>query len=347
MVDPLETEEQKQATIFFTIVIGAILVVGLLALLGLLTTLVILVVILVFLIMLYQQFPNFFAVIKQYQRAVVFRMGKFKKVAEPGWLFVIPFIESFRIVDMRERMVDLDHQMVVTEDNIELEFDVIIYMKVTNAEKAVIEVENYKDAAKNRVQARLRAIAGKMGMTEIVSNIEDITNELHNYMRNVEEEWGVKFPNVEIREVYIPEKVQKAVQTRRAAVEEKTAQIERAKGAKGEIDKIREAADQLGDSALQYYYLEALKKMSEGKSSKIIFPLELSKLAGGLSDKIQGLSFGKAQEELSDKYHELKKEGKDKDSIIEELKKEIEKGELKEKLKEEAEKQKKKKKDKD
>ncbi|MFW5903013.1 MAG: SPFH domain-containing protein [archaeon] len=342
MVDPLVAEEQKQATIFITLVVGIILVVGLLALFNLLTTLVILIVILVFLIMLYQQFPNFFAVIKQYQRAVVFRWGRFKEVAEPGWLFVIPFIESFRVVDMRERMVDLKEQMVVTEDNIELEFDVILYMKVTDAKKAVIEVEDYKGASRNRVQARLRAIAGNMRMTEIVSNIDKISGGLFDYMQQVEEEWGIQFPNVEIREVKIPETVQNAVQKRRAAVEEKTAQIERAKGAKGEIDKIREAADQLGAPALQYYYLEALKKISEGKSSKIIFPLELSKLAGGLSNKIQGLSFGEAQDKLSDKYHKLKREGKDKDSVIEELKKEIERGELEEELEKEIKKNKKK-----
>ncbi len=335
MVD--RNEEEKRAMIFFTIIIGAALIIGLFWFLDMLTTIVLLIIIFVVLLILYQQFPNFFTEVKQYQRAVVFRMGKFRKVAEPGWLFVIPFIESFKVVDMRERMIDLEHQMVVTEDNIELEFDVIIYLKVTNAKKAVIEVENYKEASKNRIQGRLRAIAGNMKMTEIVSHIDKISQELFEYMQKVEEEWGIKFPNVEVREVYIPDTVQDAVQERRAATEKKQQLIEEAKGKKGEIDQIREAADELGPAALQYYYLQTLQDMGEGKSSKIIFPLELSKLASGLSDKISGVSLGEAQETLADKYNRMRKEGKDKESIIEELKKEIEKGEIKEDLKEEEE----------
>jgi len=334
MVD--RDEEEKQAILFFTLLIGAALFLGFFLIMGRLTTFIVLLVVLAMMIVLYQQFPNFFTEVKQYQRAVVFRMGKYRKVAEPGWLFVIPFIESFKVVDMRERMIDLPHQPVVTEDNIELDFNLVLYLKVTDAKKSVIEVEDYREATKTRAQARLRGIAGNMKMTEIVSHIERINKDLFEYMQKVEEDWGVTFTNVEIREVNIPEDIQTAVQDRRAASEEKTAKIERARGKKGEIDQIREAADELGSSALQYYYLQTLQDMSEGKSSKIIFPVELTKLAGDLSKKLTGVSMDEAQDELVDKYEEMKKQGKDKDSIIKELRKEMEKGKLKKEIKEKS-----------
>ncbi len=329
-------EETRQAIIFFTLVIGVALILGVFWALNLLTSLVVLLVILGVLIILYSQFPKYFAEVDQYERAVVFRMGKFKEVAEPGWLFVIPFLESFQIVDLREQTVDLTEQPVVTEDNIELEFNTVLYMKVKDAKKAIIEVKDYKTATKTRAKARLRGIAGNMKMTEIVSNIDDINEELQEYMKQVEDDWGVTFTNVEVQSVDIPDEIQEAVQSRRAATEKKQEQIEVAKGKKGEIDQIREAADKLGSQALQYYYLQSLEKISEGKSSKIIFPLELSKLAGNLSNSLTGLNFGEAQDKVVDRYEELRKKGKDKESIIEELKKEMEEGKLKEKVKKET-----------
>lgn len=326
-------ENTQQAAVFLTLVVGiALILLGSWAL-GILNSLVLLIIVLGVLVILYTQLPNFFAEIAQYERAVVFRMGKFRKVAKPGWLFVIPFIESFEVVDLREETVDLEEQHVVTEDNIELQFSTVLFIKVKNARKAVIEIKDYHRAARARVQARLRGIAGNMKMTEIVSHIDRINEELLEYMEQVEDRWGVTFTNVEIQSVDIPERIQKAVQDRRAATEVKEKKIEEARGKKGEIDQIREAADKLGSQALQYYYLQALEKISEGKSSKIIFPLELSKLAGSLSNSLPGLDFGEAQETLMDRYQELRKKGKDKESVIEELKKEVDKGKIKEKVK--------------
>lgn len=326
-------EETKQAALFITIIVGVILSVGILAVFNLLTTLAILILILAVLIVMYLQFPKYFSEIDQYERAVVFHMGKFKKIAEPGWLFVIPFIESFKVIDMRERTVDLTDQPIVTEDNIELTFNTVIYMKVTDPKKAIINVADYETAAEKRVQARLRGITGNMKMTEIVSNVDKINKDLQEYMKKVEEDWGLTFTNVEIQEVDIPEGIQKAIQDRRAATEVKQATIEKARGTKGEIDQIGKAAGKLSPSALQYYYLQTLEKVSEGKSSKIIFPLELSKLASGLAGKLGGMDYEQAQEKLVDKYEELRKEGEDKETIIEELRKEIEEGKLKDEIK--------------
>ncbi len=328
-------DETKQAIFFMTLIIGLVMIVGVLALFDLLSLFAVLALILIVLVIMYLQFPNYFTEVKQYERAVVFRMGKFLKVAEPGWLFVIQFIDSFKVLDMREVTVDLTEQHIVTEDNIELIFNTVLYMKVTNPKKAVINVADYETAAKKRVQARLRGIAGNMKMTEIVSNVDDINEDLFEYMAKVEDKWGLTFTNVEIQSVEIPERIQKSIQERRAATEDKLGQIERAKGAKGEIDQVREAADKLGPAALQYYYLQTLEKMSKGKSSKIIFPLELSKLATGLSDKLTGIGYEEAQEKIAGKYEELKKEGKDKESIIEELERELKEGELEEELKKE------------
>lgn len=328
-------EEFKQATVFFTLIIGALLMLGVFWFFDMLNMLVVLIVILVILIVLQRNMSNFFAEIEQYEKAVVFRMGKFRKVAEPGWLFVIPFIESFQIIDLREQMIDLMEQPIVTEDNIELHFDVVIYMKVKDPKKAVLEVKDFKSASKQRAKARLRGIAGNMKMTEIVSNVDEMNDKLQEYMDKVEGEWGITFPNVEIQSVDIPDEIQDAVQSRRAATEVKEQKKQEAIGDRMQIDEVRKAADKLGDSALQYYYLEALKKVSEGKSSKIIFPLELSKLAGGLSDKIKGVEYKEAQDKVVDKYEEMRKKGKDKESIVKELKKEMEEGELEEEIKEE------------
>jgi len=274
------------------------------------------------LIVLYTQSPKFFLVLQEYERAVVYRFGRFLKVGGPGWLVLIPFVDSATRVDLRVQTLEIPAQTVVTRDNIKLTVDAIIYLHVTDSKKAIINVEDYKDASVSFIQANLRDVIGKMILEQVISNIDQININLNRNLSKTAYNWGMEVDKIEIQSVELPQEVMAAMHRRRAAAEDKMAQVQRAEAQKLTLNALEEAGAKLTNPTLHYMYLQALHKIAEGKSTKIIFPLELSRLAENLSSRI-GVPFSKAQEQLVDKYQELAKEGEKSGSIIEELKREL------------------------
>ena len=317
-------ETEKQATIFLVIVAFIVLSLIGLYLLNLLATAAVLIVILVALILIYAKGGKFFTQLEQYERGVVFRMGRFKRVAPPGWLFVIPIIEYFKVMDMRVRTVDIKPQDVITKDNIKLMVDAIIYMKVIDAERAIIKVEDYEKAMVSYVQAHLRDVIGKMLLSNVISNISRINDILQGGLQKVGAEWGIKVDKVELQTIELPKEVIDAMHQRKAAEQLKLAQVEKAEARKITIDAIQAAGSKLTDPTLQYMYLQALQRMAEGKSTKFIFPMELSRLATGFAKGFGGgVSYEEAQEKLLKRYQKLSKDGKKPKTIIDTLRKEI------------------------
>ncbi len=276
----------------------------------------------VILALVYWAAPTFVVQLKEYERGVVFRMGKYERLIGPGWHFLIPFIETCTTVDLRIQTIDIKPQDVVTKDNIELKIDAIIYMKVVDPKKAILNVKDYKDTAVSYIQAHLRDVIGKMTLSEVLSNIDEINKRLSKGIKEADEEWGIQVQQVEIQSVKLPDVVIKAMHEKKAAEQQKLATKERAEASKMEIEAIRDAAAGLSDPALQYMYLQALQKIAEGRSNKIIFPLELSKLAEMFSHRL-GVDYSKAQEKIRDRYEELVAKGKKKKDAIEELKREL------------------------
>ena len=298
-------EAEKQVAIFFTLIAFIILSFFALFLFNLFTIASILVVILIVLVVVYSQYNHFFAQVAEYERAVVFRKGRFKEVAGPGWVFFIPFIESYKIVDLRTKTYDIPAQEVVTRDNIKLKFDAIIYLKVIDAKKAILNVHNYSKAAVTNIEGALRTVVGNMYLREVISNVDEITKKLKEQAKEVSRDWGVSIEAVEIQSIALPKGVQESMHQLKEAEQKKLAAKELAEGKRITIEAIQEGAGKLTKPSLQYLYLQSLQKIAEGKSSKIIFPLELSNLAASVAGKFGG--YEKAQEKVSKDYEKLLK----------------------------------------
>jgi regulator of protease activity HflC (stomatin/prohibitin superfamily) len=312
---------EKQAALFLTLVAFVIITLAAAYVLNALTLLTVLVVVLIFLLVTYTQVHTFFVQLREYERAVVFHLGKFDKVIGPGWFFLIPFVQTYVKVDLRTKTIDIRAQEVITNDNIKIKADAIIYMKVKDPKAAILNVDDYERAATTFIQASLREVLGKMPLATVIAMVDVVNKRLAERLKRVSVDWGINIDSVELQDIQLPEVVQTAMHERKTAEQKKLAAIEIAEGRKITINAIQEAAGKLTDSSLQYLYLQALEKIAEGKSNKIIFPLELSKLAAGISSKL-GESFPKAQHELVGKYEKLRKRGMKKDRIIDELRKE-------------------------
>lgn len=219
-----------------------------------------------------------------YERAVIYRFGKVNRVGGPGWTFIIPFIETYSLVDLRTLTLDVPKQDVVTSDGIELTVDAVIYIKIKKDKQSVvnsvIEVADFKDASKLFVISSIRDIVGSMTLSDVISNIEIINAQVKENLERISKEWGLAVESVEIKDVQIPKTVLDAMHEEKAAVQQKLARMERALAHKAEIEAVKEAAGDLDQKALTYYYIKAIETMSKNKGSQVFFPAEFSKLAG-------------------------------------------------------------------
>jgi regulator of protease activity HflC (stomatin/prohibitin superfamily) len=241
---------------------------------------------------------DFILQLVDYQRAVIYRFGRVNRVGGPGWTFIWPIIESHALVDLRTKTIDVPKQDVVTKDGIELKVDGVIYLKVKKDRQSVvnsiIEVENFREAARLFVVSAIRDAVGTMVLSEVISNIEIINAQIKENLEKISKDWGVDIDSVEIKDVQIPETVLSAMHEEKAAVQQKLARMEKALAHKAEIEAVKEAAKDLDDKALSYYYIRAIENMSKSKGSKVFFPAEFSKLANVFtSSQLEKASKGK------------------------------------------------------
>ncbi|HOD89493.1 MAG TPA: SPFH domain-containing protein [archaeon] len=231
--------------------------------------------------------------LKEYERAVVFRFGKLKRVLNPGWRFIIPGIEKAEIVSLRTQVIDTQPQIALTKDNIELKIDSVVYVSVKEDKQSVInsviKVEELKEAITLFVIAELRNVIGELNSSEVIQNIKKINDNLKSRLDEVSKDWGIKVQSVEITEIKLPEDIITAMHEQKAAVERKLAIYELAEGEKAKIQAVKEATENLSEKAVIYYYIKALEKMAEGQSSKIIFPLELTNILNKISSNISSI----------------------------------------------------------
>jgi regulator of protease activity HflC (stomatin/prohibitin superfamily) len=225
------------------------------------------------------------AVIKfdEYERGVVLRFGKFKEVYGPGWSIVFPFVEKAMKVDLRLNVYTVDPQEVVTRDKVRFLVSPEVFMYVSDPKAAMLNVKDYRRAVLQYVNSALTHTCGNSPSDYIVSHMDDITHKLEESVHHISnlpgKEWGVTVPKIKITLVRFPDKVQDAMHEKVAAEQLKLAAHEKAEATKIEIDAIREAGAKLTDPAITYMYLEALDKVAKGRATKIILPLEISKIA--------------------------------------------------------------------
>jgi len=265
---------------------------------------------------------DFLLTLKEYERAVIFTLGRVTRVGGPGWTFIIPVIQSYVLVDLRTQTIDIPPQEVITTDKIKLQIDAVIYLYVDKTKNSVInsviEIDNYVTASRLYVRSTIRDVVGSMDLSSVISNIALLNAEVKRKLEEVAIQWGVKIEAVEITNVTIPEEVLSAMHEQKAAEQRKLAKFEDAEGKKYEIEAIKAASDSLSDKTIAYYYINALEKMADGKSTKIIFPMELSRFAESLSERVGkkgGLdlsSIGITPEMVKDYLEMKKKKKKDK-----------------------------------
>ena len=227
---------------------------------------------------------------KEYERGVIYRFGKYHRVAEPGWRFLIPVIETFVKYDLRTETIDIPPQEVITKDAVKLRIDAIIYLRVDDPVKAELYVEeDYRKAVEEHVKGRIRNLVGSMSLDELYGRIDEINNQLREDVQKLAIEWGVMIVNVELISVTPPQEMVEAMQAEEIAERYKRAELQKAETTKIKISAIEAAAGQLTAPTLNYLYIKALKDIADGRSTKIVFPMELTKaverIAGGLGGK--------------------------------------------------------------
>jgi len=259
-------------------------------------------------------------IIREYERIVVFRLGRLIGARGPGVVFIIPLINRTNKVDLRERFLEVPHQTCITKDNAPTDIDFLIYYKVIEATQSIVQVQNFEGASIGIATTTLRAVVGDIPLDELLAKREQINQVLRTKLDEVTERWGIKVTNVEIREIRPPQDVQEAMvrqmsaeRTRRATVTEadgkreasilvaegdkksnilraegdKQAAVLRAEGYAGALNQIFGAAKGIDSKTMTLQYLDTLKALGASPSTKYIFPMEFTGLLSNLRDNVK------------------------------------------------------------
>jgi regulator of protease activity HflC (stomatin/prohibitin superfamily) len=216
-------------------------------------------------------------VLREYQRAVVFQLGRFWKVKGPGLVLLVPAIQQMVRVELRTVVLDVPSQDVISRDNVSVKVNAVIYFRVVDPQKAIIEVENYMMATSQLAQTTLRSVLGKHDLDEMLSQRERLNVDIQQTLDAQTLSWGIKVSNVELKHVDLNESMIRAIARQAEAERERRAKVIHAEGELQAAQKLKEAAEVLSQQpqALQLRYLETLTVIAADKNSTIIFPLPM------------------------------------------------------------------------
>ena len=227
--------------------------------------------------------------INQYQHGVKFTLGRYTGLMSPGWRLVVPIFQSYIKVDLRVRTVDVPDQEAITKDNISVRVNAVIYYKVSHAEKAILEVENFRFAVSQLAQTTMRNIVGEVELDELLSKRDDISNRIKEIVDKATDPWGIKVESVELKDVTLPEEMKRVIGKQAEAEREKRAVIIKAQGEVLAADNMAKAAGVLAGSsgALHLRTLQSINDLSSDQSNTIIFavPLEVLRAFESKSSK--------------------------------------------------------------
>jgi len=217
--------------------------------------------------------------INQYDRGVKFTFGKYTGIMEPGWRIVIPVFQFYKKVDMRVRAVDVPDQEAITRDNISVSVNAVIYYKVTDAQKAIIVVENFFHAVSQLAQTTMRNVVGEVELDELLANRDASAEKIRMIIDKASDEWGIKVEAVELKDVVLPEEMKRVIGKQAEAEREKRSVIIKAEGEVIAAANLQKAAAMLSQStgALHLRTLQTLNDLSSDQSNTVIFaiPLEI------------------------------------------------------------------------
>jgi regulator of protease activity HflC (stomatin/prohibitin superfamily) len=219
-------------------------------------------------------------VINEYQRGVVFTFGKFSGVKKPGWRLVLPIFQSWQKVDIRTKAVDVPDQEAMTKDNISAKINAVIYYKISHADKAVIEVENFYYAISQLAQTTMRNIVGEVELDELLSNRNFVAKKIREIIDKATDPWGIKVESVELKDVILPQEMKRVIGKQAEAEREKRAVIIKAEGEVIAADNMAKAASVLSkyEGALHLRTLQSINNLASDQSNTVIFAIPIEVL---------------------------------------------------------------------
>lgn len=228
-------------------------------------------------------------ILREYERGVIFMLGRFWKVKGPGLIIVVPGIQQMVRVDLRTIVMDVPSQDVISRDNVSVKVNAVIYFRVLDPQRAIIQVVNFLEATSQLAQTTLRAVLGKHELDDMLAEREKLNADIQQVLDAQTDTWGIKVSNVEIKHVDIDESMVRAIAQQAEAERTRRAKIIHAEGEMQAAQKLLEAAQQLAQQpeAMQLRYLQTLTSIAGDKSSTIVFPVPMD-LASSFADLVRG-----------------------------------------------------------
>jgi len=215
-------------------------------------------------------------ILNEYERGVIFRLGRLVATRGPGLIILIPGVEKMQKVSLRLVTLDVPPQDIITRDNVSVKVNAVVYFRVMTPEKAIVEVENYLYATSQLAQTTLRSICGEAELDDLLSEREKLNLSLQEILDKQTESWGIKVANVEIKHIDLPDEMKRAMAKQAEAERERRAKIIHATGEFEASAKLAEAADVMSNPiSLQLRYLQTLTEVATEKNSTTIFPLPI------------------------------------------------------------------------
>ena len=219
-------------------------------------------------------------ILREYERGVVFMLGRFWSVKGPGLIIIIPILQEMVRVDLRTMVLDVPTQDVISRDNVSVKVNAVVYMKVVDPEKAIIQVENYYEATSQLAQTTLRSVLGQHELDEMLAEREKLSTNIQDILDQQTDGWGIKVTNVEMKQVDLDDSMVRAIARQAEAERERRAKVIHAEGELQASSKLLESAQTLAKQpeSLQLRYLQTLTEIASDKTHTIVFPLPMDML---------------------------------------------------------------------
>ncbi len=216
-------------------------------------------------------------ILREYERGVIFLLGRFWKVKGPGFILVIPFIQQMVRVDLRTVVMDVPSQDVISRDNVSVHVNAVVYFRVIDPEKAIIQVENFYEATSQLAQTTLRSVLGQHELDEMLAERERLNADIQSVLDQQTDAWGIKVSNVEIKHIDLDESMIRAIAKQAEAERTRRAKVIHAEGEMQAAEKLLAAAKELSgqSQALQLRYLQTLTEIAGERTNTIVFPLPM------------------------------------------------------------------------
>ncbi len=229
--------------------------------------------------------------VNQYEKGLKFMFGKFHKTMNPGWRLVFPIIQSYQKIDLRTKAVDVPDQNAITKDNVPVNVNAVIYYKVADAEKAILEIENFRYAVLQYAQTTMRNVVGEVTLDELLASRDKVADRIEALVEEVSASWGLDVSSVELKDVKLPENMERTIAKQAEAEREKRAVIITSEGELAASSNMAEAAKVLSATpgALHLRTLQSINDISSDQSNTVVFavPLEILQAFSGYGKKAE------------------------------------------------------------